>query len=546
MKKNIILTFLLFVIMALGSPLSSQDVQRPKLVVGIVVDQMRFDYLYRFLPFYGMNGFRRLMNEGSNFTFAHYNYEATKTAPGHASIYTGTTPYFHGIIANDWYDKQSKTTVNSVIDHDYKSLGSNDSEGEASPKKLLATTITDQIKLASNKKSKVISISYKDRAAVLPGGHMPDGVYWYNQKTGNYVTSTYYMNSLPQWVTEFNNKKLSDQYLSSVWQLSLPEEKYLISTPDESNSEEDVFNEGRTSFPHSFKNVKSEDKYSLLGVSPFGNDLIAGLAKQALISENLGKGEWADFLAISFSSTDIVAHAYGTNSYETQDTYIKLDATIADFLNTLDKTIGKGNYLLFLTADHAGLDTPLLLKENNLPTGGLMNESFAGSVKAFVTQTFGNDKSIENISNKQIYFDRNEIEKSGLDIHTLQQKTTDFIRDSFPVISSLFTRDKLEGLNAAREPINPTLNSYNPALSGDIVYTLQPGYLPNFMEKGTTHGSQYSYDTHVPILFYGWNIPAQTINTPVFIVDIAATIADLLKITEPSACMGIPIIRNEK
>jgi predicted AlkP superfamily pyrophosphatase or phosphodiesterase len=347
MKKHIVLSLAIIILSILYSSSSAQEITRPKLIVGVVVDQMRFDYLYRFLPYYGKGGFRRLMDEGSNFTFAHFNYEATKTAPGHASIYTGTTPYFHGIIGNDWYDRFSKKMINAVADPKYKSVGSIYTGTGASPNRLRTTTITDQLKLASNKKSKVISISFKDRAAVLPGGHLPDGVYWYNTKTGDFITSTYYMNSLPNWVTEFNNKKLSDKYLANGWFLLLSEDKYLISAPDESIAEEDVFNEGKTSFPHTFTKVKYEERYSALGHSPVGNELIAMLAKQALVSENLGKGSWTDFLAISFSSTDIVGHSYGSNSFETQDTYLRLDATIADLLSALDNTLGRGNYFFF-------------------------------------------------------------------------------------------------------------------------------------------------------------------------------------------------------
>ncbi|MDP2038928.1 MAG: alkaline phosphatase family protein, partial [Ignavibacteria bacterium] len=217
MKKIIVLILTLIVLPGLCSSIYAQEVKRPKLVVGIVVDQMRFDYLYKYYPFYGQGGFKRLMEEGSNFTFAHFNYEATKTAPGHASIYTGTTPFYHGIIGNDWYDKQSKKSVNAVIDENYKCVGGDFKDGNCSPKKLLATTITDQIKLAFGGKSKVISVSFKHRGAVLPGGHMPDGVYWYNHKNGDFITSTYYMNKLPQWVLDFNNRKLSSKYIETGW-----------------------------------------------------------------------------------------------------------------------------------------------------------------------------------------------------------------------------------------------------------------------------------------------------------------------------------------
>ena len=544
MKKNIILILAFLLVSFLFNLNYAQEIKRPKLVVGIVVDQMRFDYLYKYYPFYGNGGFKRLMNEGSNFTFAHFNYEATKTAPGHASIYTGTVPFFHGIIGNDWYDKQSKQSVNAVVDPNYKSVGSSDGEGECSPKKLLATTITDQIKLAFGGKSKVISVSYKNRGAVLPGGHMPDGVYWYNNNNGDFVTSSYYMKQLPQWVVDFNKRKLADKYIETGWQLALPKEKYAISEPDETKNEEDVFSEGKTSFPHTFKNVKAEDKYSLVSTIPSGNDLVYEMAKAALINENLGKDEITDFLAVSFSSTDYVGHAYGTDAYETQDVYVRLDKTLSDFLTTLDKTLGKGNYLLFLTADHAGLETPSFLRENKIPAGELGNKNFTNLVSDFVAKTFGSDKLIENFSNKQIYFDRAEIKKRGVDIHQLQQKTADFIRDSFPLVATIYTRDNLEGKAATREPVNPILNNYSLAIAGDIFYTLRSGNLPTFREQGTTHGTEFAYDTHVPLLFFGWNVPKQTVNTPVYIVDIAPTIADLIKITEPSASIGIPLIKG--
>ena len=543
MKKIIVLILTLIVLPGLCTSIYAQEVKRPKLVVGIVIDQMRFDYLYKYYSFYGSGGFKRLMNEGSNFTFAHFNYEATKTAPGHASIYSGTTPFYHGIIGNDWYDKQSKKSVNAVIDENYKCVGGDFKDGNCSPQKLLATTITDQIKLAFGGKSKVISVSFKHRGAVLPGGHMPDGVYWYNHNNGDFITSTYYMNKLPQWVLDFNKQKLSSKYIETGWQLALPKEKYAISEPDETNNEEDVFSEGKTSFPHTFKNVKAEDKYSKVSTTPFGNDLVYEMAQAALINENLGKDEITDFLAVSFSSTDYVGHAYGTNAYETQDTYVRLDATLSDFLTTLDNTLGKGNYLLFLTADHAGIETPSFLRENKIPAGELGNKNFTNLVSEFVAKTFGSDKQIENFSNKQIYFDREEVKKKGVDIHQLQQKTADFIRDSFPMVATIYSRDNLEGKAATREPENPILNSYNMAIAGDIFYTLQSGNLPTFREQGTTHGTEFSYDTHVPLLFFGWNVPKQTVNTPVYIVDIAPTIADLIKITEPSASIGIPLIK---
>lgn len=533
----------LFILTFFASINFAQQTEKPKLVVGVIIDQMRYDYLYRFYQFYGNDGFKRLMNEGSNFTFTHFNYEFTSTALGHASIYTGTTPFYHGIIGNNFYDKKLKKSIYCIFDPEVKSVGSNDELGQMSPKRLLATTISDQLKLATSGRSKVISIAIKDRSAVLPGGHNPDGAYWYNEKTGDFITSTYYKQQLPKWVVDFNKQKLPDLYLSQTWQLSLPLEKYNINPPDESKYERDIFKEGKTSFPHSFQNLKGSDRYEQLRATPFGNQLLLEFVKSALDNENLGKGNETDFLAVSFSSTDIIGHEFGTHSYEIMDTYIKIDRQLAELLNALDERVGKGNYLLFLTTDHAALETPAYLRDNKMPTGGLNTKAFSDSVKTFALNKYGAKELIENISNKQIFLNRDVIKKNNLDIHKVQREIADYIRDTFPIISSIFTRDFLETQVSSRYQQNLLLNGFNPSLSGDIAYDLRPGYLPNFMEKGTTHGTTYNYDTHVPLLFYGWHVPKQTINTPVYITDIAATIANMLNITEPSASIGIPILK---
>lgn len=520
-----------------------QHISKPKLVVGIVVDQMRYEYLYRFQNCYGEDGFNRLLKSGTNFTFAHYNYIPTSTGPGHATIYTGTVPYYHGIIGNDFYDRALKKSVYCLADEKYHSVGSGDSEGQKSPSRLLATTITDQLKLFSNGRSKVISISLKDRGAVLPGGHNPDGVYWYDSKTGNFISSGYYVNSLPDWVIEFNNKKLVDKYLAGGWLLSLPQEKYQINPSDDSKYEKDLFKEGKTTFPHYFNNLSDKEKYEKFEHTPFANQILVELAKSALVNENLGKGDEIDFLAISFSATDHIGHEYGTFSYELLDTYIKMDKQLAEVLDALDNQVGNGNYLLFLTADHAAVETPGYLEDHGMPTGGFNTKNSLDKIWNFAKQNFGDEKIIENHSNKQFFLNTDFIKKNNLDIHKVQQTFADFIRENFNSVTGIFTRDFLETQIASREQMNFIVNSFHPAVSGDIAYELKPGYLVNFLEQGTTHGSSYNYDTHVPMIFYGWNVPVQTINSPVYIVDIAPTIADMLKITEPSACIGIPLIK---
>ncbi|MFN3871793.1 MAG: alkaline phosphatase PafA [Ignavibacterium sp.] len=539
-SKTIIIVFTLLIV----TSLFGQN-ERPKLVVGVIVDQMRFNDLYRYYHLYSENGFKRLAEQGSNFTYAHYNYELTSTGPGHASIYTGTTPFFHGIIGNDFYDKRNKRMLNCVQDDLQTTVGSENSNGKKSPVNLLSSTITDELKLFTNKKSKVISISIKDRGAILPGGHMADAAYWYDNKTGKFISSTYYMEKLPDWVNDFNSKKYPDTYLANDWNLLLDKSVYEINSPDESPYEKDLFNEGKTSFPHSFKNIEPKEKYNLFQFTPFANQLVVDLAKDAITNEKLGQNDYTDFLAVSFSTPDLMGHELGNYSYELMDIYLRLDRQISELLNTLDQIVGKGNYLLFLTSDHAGIETPGYLRQNKMPVGGIGTDRVRDSIMSFVKREFKSEEIIENFSNRQIFLNREFIRKAGLNFSDTQRKIRNYLRDTFYEIQSIHIREELENQVASRTTTNSLLNGWHPSRSGDIAYNLLPGYLNNYLEKGTTHGSAYSYDTHIPLIFYGWNIPSKEISRPAYIVDIAPTIANLLKINEPNACIGNPLFGEE-
>jgi predicted AlkP superfamily pyrophosphatase or phosphodiesterase len=513
--------------------------QKPKLVVGIVIDQMRFDYLYRFRNNFCDSGFNRLMNEGSNFTYAHFNYVPTNTGPGHSTIYTGTTPFFHGIIANDWYNRDSAKLIYCVDDFHYNGVGGND---HMSPLNLMCTTITDQLRLSNNGMSKVIAISVKDRGAILPGGKLANAAYWYDAENGCFITSSYYMTELPGWVKDFNNKKIPLKYTVMDWTLSKPLENYASSFPDENKIEPDVFKEGRASFPHSLKNIKDQDKYEYLKSTPFGNQLLVDFTGAVLDNEKPGQNDVTDFLAISFSSADYIGHRYGPNSVEIQDTYIKLDEQISILLNMLDAKVGKGNYLLFLTADHAVAEIPDIV---NIKDKQIFSwKKFSSSVKDFLKNTYGTDKLFSNLSNKQIFLNYPLLKEMKLDGREVRSKLADFIRENIPSILMVFTKEDLEGKIAGRNETNFILNGFNSLRSGDIAFELRPDY---YTELGgndrTTHGTGYSYDTHVPLLFYGWGVPKQEINEPVFSVDIAPTVANLLKIMEPSASIGKPLIK---
>ncbi len=352
------------------------------------------------------------------------------------------------------------------------------------------------------------------------------------------------MDKLPDWMIKFNNKDFADKYLSKDWTLSLPLKDYELSFPDNADYEADVFSEGKTNFPHNFKNLNKKDKYSAFETTPYGNQILLDLAKDVITNDKLGKNIVPDFLSISFSSPDFIGHAYGPNSVEIQDTYIKMDEQLADLLHYLDKEIGKGNYLLFLTADHAVQPDQGFLKTLKIPTGELNYHKSLDSLKAFGKRTFGSEKIIENYSNNQIYLNYEFLKKNNLVQSDVEKEFKLYLRSNFPEISQIFTRNQLETLVPERSNNNFLLNGFNRVRSGDIIFDLQPDYFINNMKHGTTHGSQYSYDTHVPMIFYGWDVPKQTVNKPVYVVDIAPTIANLIGINEPDACIGIPLINK--
>src|SRR5258706_419663 len=376
---------------------------KPKLVVGIVIDQMRQEYLYRFQKKFGEGGFNRLMNDGFMLTNAHYNYVPTYTGPGHASIFTGSTPAVHGIIGNDWWDKNLKKYVNCVEDSRQQPVGSTDGNGEVSPWRMLSTTITDELKLFSQKKSKVIGISIKDRGAVLPAGHMADAAYWYDVKTGKFISSTYYFNALPIWVDTFNALQLSDGYLNKEWKTFFPIEQYTESGPDDSPYEIKLKGKDKSVFPYDLKKLRtSNGNFELLPYTPMGDDLLTAFAEAALKGETLGKSKQTDFLTISFSSPDLVGHTLGPTSVEMQDMYLILDQHLEELLAKLDTEIGKNNYIVFLTADHAVVDVPQSLKDNRVPAGNFMGQKAASDeLNNFLQKYFPGKTLVETVSNNQ-------------------------------------------------------------------------------------------------------------------------------------------------
>lgn len=520
--------------------------ERPKLVVGIVVDQMRQEYLYRFYDKYGAGGFKRMMNDGFVLKNAHYNYAPTVTGPGHASIYTGSTPSIHGIIGNEYYDKKTGKFVNCVEDSLYAAVGNTATNGKLSPSRMISSTVTDELKLFTQKKAKVIGVSIKDRGAILPAGHMADGAFWYDSKSGKFISSTYYMSALPSWVEKFNAQNLPAKYLSQTWQTTLPIDQYTESGPDDTPYERLLSGKTKAVFPYNLKEIRGNEKsFGLLSSTPFGNDYVALMSEAALVGEQMGKDEVTDFLCISFSSPDAIGHGHGPNAVEVQDTYLRLDKNIESLLKKLDQEVGEGKYMVFLTADHAVADVPQFLKDNKVPSGYFSDGDLKTKLDAYLATYYPGKSFIENISNQQIFLNQDAFGKdpraSGMDVYLVTELIGKYLM-ALDGVANYYTEATLRQANYGEDGIKgKVIRGYHPKRSGDIVYILEPGWTESESTRGTTHGSPYTYDTHIPALFYGSGVKKGSSSKLHSITDIAPTISVLLNIKLPNSATGQPV-----
>jgi len=520
--------------------------KQPKLIVGIVVDQMRYDYLAKYYSKFSENGFKKLLNQGFNCKNTNYNYAPTYTGPGHASIYTGTTPAYNGIIGNNWYVRETGKVIYVTDDATEQTVGSPSIKpGKMSPRNLISSTIGDELRLFTNMKSRVIAVSLKDRSAILPGGHLSNGSYWFDSESGNFITSTYYTKELPQWVTNFNAQHLADKYLSNPWNTLLPIQQYTESAADDNPYEGLYKGETKPVFPHNLPGMYSKTDYEVLRSTPFGNSIVKDIALTALKAENLGKGDYTDFLAISFSSTDYIGHKMGPQSVEIEDTYLRLDLDIAEIINTLEKSYGKDGFLLFLTADHAAAYVPAQLMDLKMNAGYFSTKVFSDSLKIYLNKTYSDTNLISNIINNQIYLNRPMIKQKNIDLKKMEEDIVSLAL-TFKGVANAYTTWQMNGEALKNKSAGLMQNGYYIKRSGDIAILLEPQWLDDFTHTGTSHGTTYSYDTQVPLLWYGWNIKAGYTREPVAITDIASTIASLLNIMPPNACTGKPILNITK
>lgn len=510
---------------------------KPKLIVGIVVDQMRADFIYKYWSKYGKGGFKRLISEGFFFKNTHYNYVPTYTGPGHASIYTGATPAVHGIIANHWFDKAEGKNLYCTEDLTVQALGGSKKNGQMSPKNLLSTTIGDQLKLSNQQQSKVIGIALKDRGAILPAGYSANAAYWFDGNSGEWMSSNYYMPQLPRWVNNFNNKGLAHTYLATVWQTLLPLTDYSESLADDNSFEGAFKSEIKPVFPHNLAQLAADNEnFGLLKITPFGNSLTKDFAIQAIQAENLGKNAATDLLAISFSATDYVGHQFAPNSVEVEDTYLRLDRDLAQLLTFLDRWLGKEQVLLFLTADHGVIENPGYLNSLKISAGNMSETRLKQAMQSFLQQRFNADL-LRSYSNQQVFLHHAKMAELKLSRTEVENALAEFLL-SVQGVANVVTRTALtqgffgSGLNRYVQL------GFHPQRSGDVMVNYAPGWIDSEKTTGTTHGSLYNYDTHVPLLWYGWKVAAGQSFQAVEITDIAPTLALLLDIEAPNGSFG--------
>ena len=531
MRKFLLILTLLLV----GNIIQAQNSAKPKLVVGLVVDQMRWDYLYRYQNLYSDNGFKRLLRDGFSCENTLIPYLPTYTAPGHTCVYTGSIPAIHGIVGNDWYDASIQGNMYCSDDSTVNTIGSPSKQGMMSPRNMLTTTIGDELRLSANFRNKVIGVGLKDRGAILPAGHAGNAAYWFDDTVGKWISSSYYFNELPAWVTAFNNQNYVDKAMKQDWNTLFPINKYTNSSSDNKVYEGTLPEEKQPVFPHRLSQI-TKAKYSAFKITPAAATYTFEMAKAIVKNEKMGSGEFTDMLAVSISSTDYMGHTFGPNSIEAEDTYLRLDLDIADFLNYLDATIGKGNYLFFLTADHAAAHVPGFLKENNIPAGNFSSSTLQKDIKSRLKEVFGMDNMLTKIQNNQVYLDVKAIRNAGKKISDVEEEIIESLLEN-PMIEIAFPTKQI-ATQSIPEPIKQMLiNGYNSKRSGQIGYILKPGFITTG-STGTTHGAWNPYDSHIPLVWFGTGIKAGKTNREMYMTDIAPTIAALLEIQMPNGNVG--------
>ena len=538
-RPAIILVLLSAILLAplMGHAANQKAPASPKLVVRIVVEQMRYEMLLRYQDVFGEDGFRRLAKEGVVCRNARVDYANGDRSAGFASLTTGTHPSLHGIISNRWFDRLTSSHTQATENNQYQGVGGQPDNGHHAPHQLMASTTGDELKLI-NEQSRVFSLGLHPVSAVLGAGKLSDGAFWMDDKTGNWMSNTFYMDSLPYWVNNFNSKDLENIYMNRTWSKLLPDSNYTVSTVDDNDSEEGFLLIYRKKFPYDLKSLKLKShSYKYLKYTPFGNTYTKDFALALITNEQLGMDEHTDLLNISFSASSYVNELFGPRSMEMEDLYIRLDRQIAHLLEFLEDRFGKNEVLVVLTSERGAADSYEFRKSKGLTTQKFKPDHGLTLLQSYLNLVYEPAEWITGYSNRQIYLNHGLIDRKGYDIESFQERVARFMVKKSGVAYAVKSTT-LQNSSYSEGMMKKIQNSFHPARSGDVFLVLEPGVI----EVPERSGSVYSYDTHIPMMWWGNGFPAGTIHQKVNLQDVAPTISYLLDLPYPDASFGNPII----
>ncbi|HCC71734.1 MAG TPA: alkaline phosphatase [Bacteroidales bacterium] len=520
---------------------------KPKLVIGIVIEQFRYDYIDKYWDLFSDGGFKKLINEGTFYKNAAYDFFLTQSAPAHATLSTGTVPRHHGIVADNWYMPLKEEIIYCTGDNSVNPVGGSFERGLHSPSHLLPSTFGDELKLSTGGRAKVYGIGFKEHTAILASGHSADAAYWYDNVTGTWMSSTHYIDSLPGWLNDFNNMKLADTYLDGTWNTLLDIEEYSMCLPDTNKYEIGI--EGQSVFPYDMSKISRASRfgllnkkkdYSFLEIFPSADTYTTDMAIRLIEEEKLGEDEVTDFLSLTFSATDNIGHKFGPSSIEMADAILRLDRNIEHFLEYINDKLGKKNVLVYLTSAHGLGEIPSVLNDKKIPAGYFRHNQALTLLRSYLNVIYGQGNWVKGYYEKQVYLDHTLIEDSGLELSDVQLTAARFLTQ-FTGVANAVSGTVLANNEFTKGHFAKIRNSFDPLRSGDVILNLKPAWVENDI-RVTNHNSVYEYDAHVPLIWYGWTVNRSSITRKVSMNDLAATLSALCKVTLPNACTGEPMI----
>ena len=545
LRGSALLTLLISFFAGLSGQGAYLPPDKPRLVVGIVVEQLRFDHIEKFRDRFGDNGIKKLINEGTYFRNASFEYMLTQSSPGHATISTGAEPSYHGIPSDNWYVPLKNELIYSTKDAAVSPVGGSFESGLHSPSNLQASTFSDELKMATNQQAKVYGVGIKESSAILSAGHGANGAFWFDNGTGTWMSSTYFADSLPAWVTDFNSLNHAESYLSNPWELFRSAEIYSDCLPD-SNRFEAGFNSVNY-FPYDLKKLRSKEivgkknDFSLIRETPFANSLTTSFAIRLIEQEKLGRDDVIDFISICYSATDNIGHRFGPSSREMGDAILRLDDEIRYLLTYLNDSIGKRNILIYFTSSHGISEIPSVLDHNRIPAGYFRQNQALQLLRSYLNAVYGEGDWVKGYSERQVFLNRTLIEDARLPLEEVQKKVARFLVQ-FTGVAAAYPYSAFEANDFGNGNLKRIMNNFNPQRSGDVIVTLNPGWVEKEGDYVTNHNSPYECDSHVPLIWYGWTVNRAAVSRKVNMTDIAATLSSLCRVPFPNACTGEPMI----